>query len=552
MSFIVTFEGMPNLQAPPRIKAVIPQSVLAVYKPNFNYFDTWRKHHRDHQIQAIKSMQGKNTGQVSLPTGTGKTRVQIDVHVEQMIDMLKHDARGVFAIGAHRLALCQQLLEQLIGVSVNSGIPFNILFVGSARFPEDKIHAEFKNQGFNKYVNSAVSTTLSNEIRGAAQDAAEKRRHLICVSTYHSFDRLKALGGINTCTYDEAHVLVGNDDFSNNLAVVRPNIARNFFFTATRKVQGLTNGMNDKNLFGNVLCDIPPRRLILAGEIVPPKIHVVKTTEIGDYDNHTMLVRTVKEGYAQHRVLVKAATEEPDNIGAKLLITTTGNKELFELHDDDDFRSFCVQNNIKTFAYSSEFGAFVNFEPKSRYDAMKIMCGMKEYEDAIMLHIDVLTEGIDLPSITGVMPFRELNNLKLLQTIGRAGRLIPEDRKRLYEGEYGVPRIVNAQLDGFIKPCSWVIFPELFRSLGNAEAMKSAIRAIIRTYEVPTEEYNVMDRFLANPDDDKGRITPIDTPNRSQRESSLTHLLEDVMIEEANNKGLLTLEGLGRAFGVVN
>jgi superfamily II DNA or RNA helicase len=170
----------------------------------------------------------------------------------------------------------------------------------------------------------------------SGRNAQYKKRHLICVSTYHSFDRLKALGRINTCTYDEAHVLVGNDDFSNNLAEVRQNINRNFFFTATRKVQGLTNGMNDRNLFGEVLCDIPPRKLIEAGEIVPPKIHVVKTTEIGDYDNHTMLVRTVKEGYAQHRVLVKSATEEPDNIGAKLLITTTGNKNLFELHDENN------------------------------------------------------------------------------------------------------------------------------------------------------------------------------------------------------------------------
>lgn len=532
MSFITTFEGMPNSHI---IQNQPPKSVVQVYKQNFNYFDIWRRHHRDHQKEAINSIKGQINGQISTPTGTGKTRIQIDVHVEEMIDMLKHDARGVFAIGAHRLALCTQLLEQFINVSVNSGIPFDILFVGSTRFPEDKIHAEFKNQGFNSYVNRAVSTTLSNEIKGAVKNAKYQKRHLICVSTYHSFDRLEALGKINTCTYDEAHVLVGNDDFSKNLSKVRNNIDRNFFFTATRKVQGLTNGMNDKNLFGEILCDIPPRRLIEKGEIVPPKIHIVKTSEIGDYNNHAMLVRTVKEGYSQHRLLVKKATFESDSIGAKLLITTTGNKELFELYDDDDFRQFCFKENIKTFAYSSEYGAFMNFEPISRYDAMKIMCSMKDCEDSIILHIDVLTEGIDLPSITGVMPFRELNKLKLLQTIGRAGRLIQEDKRRLYEGEYGIPSIINSQLDGFIKPCSWVIFPELFRSLGNAEAMKDAIRTIINTYEVPIEEYNTINRFLSDPNDDQKRITVVDNPNRNQRESSLTHLIEEVMLERFNN-----------------
>ena len=84
--------------------------------------------------------------------------------------------------------------------------------------------------------------------------------------------------------------------------------------------------------------------------------------------------------------------------------------------------------------------------------------------------------------------------------------------------------------------------------------MKSAIRTIINTYEVPTEEYNAIDRFLANPDDDQKRITPVDNPNRSQRESSLTHLIEEVMIEEFNILSVSRnpLDILGRAFGVVN
>nr|MDO8119011.1 hypothetical protein [Candidatus Sigynarchaeota archaeon] len=73
-----------------------------------------------------------------LPTGTGKTRVQVHLHAARMIEMCEQPKpeNGVFVIAAHRLALCTQLLEDFVKVSVSSGIPFDILYEGRKKFKE--------------------------------------------------------------------------------------------------------------------------------------------------------------------------------------------------------------------------------------------------------------------------------------------------------------------------------------------------------------------------------------------------------------------------------
>jgi hypothetical protein len=151
---------------------------------------------------------------------------------------------------------------------------------------------------------------------------------------------------------------------------------------------------------------------------------------------------------------------------------------------------------------------------------------LDDSEDAILLHINILTEGIDLPSITGVMPFRELDKIKLLQTIGRAGRLLKADRNLIYAGE-----LAANDYAGYIKPNSWVILPEHFRSLGNAQAMRAVIKTLINTYEIPVDQYTHMERFKAKSTIVLPPITQPDTTSRRDKESNLTYLIEDILVE---------------------
>lgn len=504
----------------------IPASLQTIYKPNYGTFDNWLRMNRDHQMEAYDIANKNSIGQISLPTGTGKTRVQIALHVSKMIKMSQNNTTGVFVIGAHRLALCSQLLTELIEVVVNAGLPFDILFIGSDRYSEDAVHCKFRKKGLNAYVNNAHSTTRRDEVLSAYQNAQSKQRHLIVVSTYHSWNKLDVLDTITQATYDEAHTLIG-DSFMENITLVKPKIQHNFFFTATRRVQGDSEGMNNTDIFGEVLCEIAPRKMIQKGEIVPPKLHIIQTENDGDYDNHTMLVNTVIAGYEQHRHLVKSHVSKnftDVELGAKMLISTTGNLEMFELHNDPRFKEYCISNEIAVFAFSSQEGVYCNFTKCSRSNALKLMNEMPDDEDAILIHIDILTEGIDVPSVTGVMPFRELNTVKLLQTIGRGARLLKCDRKGIYGGD-----VAPMDFDSYVKPCVWVILPELFRSLGNSQAMRNTISTIVNSYEIPVEEYNTQDKYLAVDDAENDRITERDHARRRDNETDLIHIIEDIM-----------------------
>lgn len=59
------------------------------YILNEEVFDKFLFENRDHQKEALNSIIGENIGQVIIPTGTGKTRIQIAVHVQDMIDKIK-------------------------------------------------------------------------------------------------------------------------------------------------------------------------------------------------------------------------------------------------------------------------------------------------------------------------------------------------------------------------------------------------------------------------------------------------------------------------------
>ena len=532
MTFINTFKsGEVIKEVTKTSEQKLPSSLTAVYKPSYDTFDNWLKNNRNHQIKAIDATKKADIGQISLPTGTGKTRVQIALHISKMIEMAKNNQYGVFVIGAHRLALCSQLLTEMITVAVNAGLPFDILFIGSHRFSDDKVHCKFKKKGLNAHIMEATSTTQGQEVIESVQKAHARNRHVIAVSTYHSFDKLNTLAEITQCTYDEAHTLIG-EDFFENINIVRPKIKYNYFFTATRRVQGDSGGMNNTDVFGEVLNEVSPRKMIQKGEIIPPKLHIIQTTTEGDYDNLTMMIKTVITGYEQHKYLVTHPYEDKTisvDLGTKLLITTTGNLEMFQLHSAQYFQSYCNENQIKVFAFSSQEGVFYNFMPISRSEALEKMNELKDEENAILLHIDILTEGIDLPSITGVMPFRELNKIKLLQTIGRGARLLKEDRERLYKGE-----ITPMDWENYKKPCVWVILPEIFRSLGDTRVMKDVIKTVVNTYEIPQEEYNTGDRYLAVEDPELDRITDRDNSRRRDKETGLQHIVENIFEDKFN------------------
>ena len=447
--------------------------------------------------------------------------------MQDMIDKTKLNQIGVYVIGAHRLALCTQLLEDFITLAIDAGLNFNILYIGSARYSGDGIYKEFKQ--ITKDTHRVINTTRGDEVKEAYISSKEENRHLIVVSTYDSFRKLSNIDSIDICTFDEAHTTI-DEDFSDNINEVKPLIKKEFYFTATRKIMGDDRGMNDKDFYGEILDSSKPREMIDAGEIVPPRLHDVIIDDNNDIqlngDNHTMLFKSVKESFLTHKKYVKKYSSNPDMIGAKLLISASGTDELFALHDNPEFMNWCKKTKINVFVFSSAKGEYSNFENFPRQIVMNKMNELKLDEDAILLHIDILTEGIDLPAVTGVMPLRQLNEVKLLQTLGRAARLIKNDRTRLYSGE-----ILPIEKEKFIKPFCWFVVPRYYSTINDAEKMKDIIKKVRDTYEMPYEEFVHNDVFESHLDQDLERQTAKDVVEHNN-EYSLSHIIEDLTHNE--------------------
>jgi superfamily II DNA or RNA helicase len=458
-------------------------------------FDKFANKHRQHQKEAIEKASGCSKGQICIPTGTGKTRIQTHLHVSDAIQKTIQKTIGVYVIVAHRLILCKQLLDDLISQMAKCSLPFDIIFVGSSRVDESDIYERYMKYGLNKETTFITYTTCQEKVRDAVKLAQENNRHCIIASTYHSFDHLRLLDNIDVATFDEAHTIVSSKQTDDNFEahvkeIQKLNIIRKqYFFTATRKVSGLEYGMNDKDIYGEVIYEKSPREMVEAGEIVPPRIHRVKTEDDGEFNNYTMVHKTIKESFLWHKEDIQNRPTSKD-LGSKLLVGVEGTPIIEETKDDNSFIRWCFKEEIELFLFSSKLGyyTFDNdriFNKVSRNQALDLMRALKDNQDAIIIHIDILTEGIDLPSITGVLPFRNLNLIKLLQTIGRGGRLLLEDREKLYSGE-----IKPMEWDKMIKPYCDVIIPKLSNKEKN-EMMEEIIRKVYESYEIPEQEYSL-------------------------------------------------------------
>ena len=505
-----------------------------------NVFEQYVSQHRPHQKIAIEKALEKDIGQVIIPTGTGKTRVQIHLHVSDMIAKTKQEQTGVYVIGAHRLLLCKQLMDELQDLCIKVGLPINVLYIGSARHDEKHVYDKYFNMGIDKATYESTYTTIGKEVKKFCEKTKKQGRHLIVVSTYHSFDRLQNISrknkddkSIDLCTYDEAHTTTAEDFSENIFDKVFDRVHKNYFFTAIRKVNGEDGGMNNKTNYGKPLCSISPRAMIEAGEIIPPRIHTIKldndsSDEVSE-SNEMMLMKTVIEAYTEHEKRLKTDSAHPDMIGAKLLVSAKGSTEIGLIQSNPLFQEWCKSKDIKVYSYSSCYGNFEDFvKEENRNKVYESMRDLKDTDKCILLHIDILTEGIDLPSVTGVLLLRHLNEISLFQALGRALRLLKSDRKKLYSGE-----ILPSEKNLFTKPYAYLILPVHFEKFEeSAEEMKKTLRRVILEYGIPTEEFLP----YGDPGDtkDKPSLPPVTSFTPSSKKNKLyplMHVIEDILVE---------------------
>lgn len=520
---------------------------------------------RLHQIEALSILKNEFIGQVSIPTGTGKTLIQLYVHLEDMIEKNKQNKTGVYVIAAHRLALCNQLFNDFVYmVRFENNIECDFLSVSSDNYSMKKVHKSIRKR--NKHLKQTdvsnrlsiddievKNTTVIDDISDFVQNSKSNNKHCVIIATYDSFDRLNKIPTIDVCTYDEAHTIT-RDDYWSNVDKIKPKITKQFFFTATRKESDCKRGMNRSDFYGELLYEKSPREMVEKGEIVRPNnYHIiqVKNDEGYSYDNPLMTVRAVTEGFINHRVKVKEYSSKPKSIGAKLLVTCDGSVQLNNIVNDIAFRTWCEQNQIHMFSVNSEYGDYCNFERiNSRNSIIDKMNELSDSEDAIFLHVDILAEGIDLPAITGVMPIRDMTKSKLTQTLGRATRLLSEDRRRLYLPDNHKEKIYPTEHNKFVKPWAWVLIPDYL--LDDSNRVQSLINEVYDNYGIRAERFTEGEKFMANPEYVMPSINTDDEIDRKFKEGQLAHIFsfsemidiktEDMSDEEQEKLAISILE----------
>ena len=499
---------------------------------------------REHQVEAADSVKGQAKGKIILPTGTGKTRVEGEIARQIILEKQKEGVVPLIKFNSSRILLCFQLFEDVFKYLNSHGIKARYMNFNSGRADEQTYIAELSASG-GAY-REIVSTTVAFEVVKAYKKAQAEGIPLVVFSTYHSSEKWAECGLVPSLTLnDEAHNLVSSE-FSR---VAGLPSEKTYFLTATEKVTDSKDdlGMNNPKIFGDMLYVRSPKYMIHKGEMVPPHVHLVReksgqTVDLNKLDrDYDALVTSVAAAFFAHQRRIKEISSTPAEIGAKVLVVCRGQEDLIEMFNTKVFDSFRKQfPKVHIFALSSDFGTYIDGErddrkPVSNIKKHRLLKMIKELPASaqmIIFHVDMIGEGIDVPGLTGVMPFRNCELAKFVQNIGRASRLHPEDRKRIYAGELGVD---SQSTKGWIKPSSWVIIPTF---LENSEGFASRFREIIeelRTkFDYVPEQHTVISNVRGLDEDES-----IDTVNEILKTRVHAHSGLEAFDHEFEKLGLL-------------
>lgn len=423
----------------------------------------WLRKFRSHQEDAVHALQNKDVGQCISPTGTGKTWSEQRLIFEDMIQKNRGNEYGVYVIIDPRLVLSNQLITQYIERINEFDFSCNFLYVGSENYKFEGVRS----------TSITKSTTDLREILEIQEMSKNQNRHLIIVSTIHSSHLLRNLDKIDIAIFDEEHRMVARR-FRYIVGLIRLLAKRCYFFTATPKRSQI-----DDEIFGKVCYFMSPREAIESYEIVKPYIHYTEVSgKHGEISpnriNYIML--TVWDCFEKHsRYLLEKSDVNRGVMAPKLLVAMNGRSQILQFLEDG-FAQCCYRKNVRLFAitsYSVDPCQYTDREGNliscSKQDFVKELNRMKDDERAIILHHDILTEGIDLPNITGLLLLRKLNLEKLLQNLGRVLRLYKTDRYNLYNN------LIPKDRRYMIKPYGFIILP-LFLGLDYCKEMVDEIR----------------------------------------------------------------------------
>ena len=346
---------------------------------------------RPHQRKALNEMLAYDKGQLIIPTGGGKTLCMIHDIVENQKYI---DNGSTIVVVAPRILLAEQLCSEFLEVIDTTHT--HVMHVHSGE-------------------TSHFSTTKAEKINLFVNTARTAGENVVIFTTYHSLHRLvEADIEVNTIYFDEAHNSVQRNFFPAT-EHFSADADRCYFFTATPKhsLSIYKPGMNDYEVYGKVICNIPAPTLVEQGYILPPKV-VVKQLDmvqdkqmIADRDCQN-LIETIDE-----------------NSLDKILIAARSTKQIIKLLSQSDFRKELSDRGYSCLYITSKTGAIIDGQKVNRevfFDTLNTW-GKDPNKKFVVLHHSILSEGINVSGLEAVLFMRNMDYIGISQSIGRVIRL---------------------------------------------------------------------------------------------------------------------------------
>jgi superfamily II DNA or RNA helicase len=395
------------------------------------------EHVKDAILAVVQSQTDR--GRAVIPTGGGKTAVEAH---SLRLRGLSRDFK-VHLILAPRIALTNQLIKEYRGYIGHGYL--------AMAFHSGKTEPDFAQVKWEE-----LNTTSVDVVKEQIARSQSMGKNLVIFSTYHSAWKLVDLD-FGMVIADESQYCVGKDYFE---TITNLKAEFKLFCTATEKhvdTTDLGRGLNNETVFGPIIYQISAQELIDRGIIVPPRLHIM-TAEKSAKTSSSVIDETIRIAEHQHALTINSGMPY--------------SKILFAMNGTDDIRKVIASiNKIKqalpthkifTIMSNEKYGAMIDGSKmiqithngqiwENKISRSVFFQQLRETDNALIFHYDIISEGIDIDGITGVVINRNMTLSKLLQTIGRAVRkykAAPELKPQAW--------VTVTAIDGDIENQKWI------------------------------------------------------------------------------------------------
>ena len=362
-------------------------------------------------------------GVIIAATGSGKTYLQAKMII-RLSEIL--DGFGVVVVKSPRIQLTQQLTKDIQEIAGNK-IESIMFHSGKGIDLVEEVDQDNEDEVRRAIAQSKAigATTDREEVRLKIEECKKLNKLLIIQSTYHSFDKLCSLFLEDKITID----MILNDEcqyvetFGHSDCIA----TREYFFTATvtkgnvggKQIFSGNEGSEVINSdFGVEIYKLTPSKAIAEGIITPASYINIQMNDITELEAKELSHKTIVKSHSELKKVKKGNA-------TNMLVTESGVAQIKALTKPNSELMQWSNKNHRVLTVASTYGTVTdNGENISRQEFSErlIKYSKDKSIDLIVIHYDILSEGIDVPSMHGVLFLRNVSTAKFYQILGRCLR----------------------------------------------------------------------------------------------------------------------------------